>query len=184
MNVAPRNKLIVSALTLMLITGIGAAALAHGPGPHRDGRDRCGDFERGPEMRLERMAERLDLTADQVQAIEKIREEARAENQELRKQIMRLRNEKRGEMLKDEPATKTVLALTRQIGDIRTELQANRMETRLAVRKLLTPVQRDKMLMFGERQGQRGGRRHGGRDHGGHHSRHGGCGQSASGNRN
>ncbi len=174
----PRTRTITGTLVVLLIAGLATVALAQGPGQGfgGQGNGRFGDFEGGPQLRLERMAERLELTADQVAAIEKIRDAGRAENLQLRKEMMRLRNEKQGEMLKDEPSTKTVLALTRKMGDLRTEMQANRMENRLAVRKLLTPAQRDKMLMFGEGRGgwhgkgagcRQGGHRRGDCAHGG-----------------
>lgn len=157
-----RNTLLVSALALLLVTGSVALVQAQGPGGRGGRGDHCAMANRGPELRLEKMAEQLDLTADQVQAIEKIRAEGRARNQELRKQVMRLQNEKRGELLKDEPNTDTVIKLTRSIGELRTTMQTNRMENRLAIRKLLTPEQKDKMLIIGARQGRHGQRGFGG----------------------
>ncbi len=95
------------------------------------------------------LADKLDLTEDQQAAIDGIHEQARKDNLELRKQLMRLRNELQGEMLKDDPTQKTVLNLTAKIGALRTEMQTNRVKARLAVRKQLTPEQRDMMLMMG-----------------------------------
>ena len=74
-------------------------------------------------------------------------------------------------MLKDDPSEKAALDLTGKIGALRTEIQANRMTSRLEVRKQLTPEQRDKMLMMRERhQGREGreGRRGGSRGMGPH----------------
>jgi Spy/CpxP family protein refolding chaperone len=60
-------------------------------------------------------------------------------------------------MLKDRPDAGAVKTLAGKIGELRTAMQQNRLETRLAVREQLTPEQRDKMLLQGERLG-RGGR--------------------------
>ncbi len=159
------RKVFVSALVALLVVGMAAVALAQGPGQGRGGRGGFGDGDFGPEMRMERMVQRLDLNEEQVTTITEIRTKGRTENLELRKQMMRLRNEKRGEMLKDDPATKTVLGLTTEMGDLRTKMQTNRMSTRLEVRKVLTPEQRDKMLMLGE--GRRGDGNHEGFRRGG-----------------
>ena len=142
-------RFIVSSLAILLLSGFVATAQAQGPG----GQGRFGDFE----QRFEKMAEQLDLTADQTQAIKKIREAGRAEGQKIHKQIMRLQNEKRGELLKDEPDAKTAISLAKEIGSLRTDLRVNRLENRLAVRKMLTTEQRDKMLRFGARHGRRAG---------------------------
>lgn len=155
----------VAALATLLIVGLASAAVAQGPGSGRGGR---GDGEFGPQMRVERMASQLDLSDEQVAAISEIHAKGRADNLELRKQMMRLRNEKQGEMLKDEPSAGKVAELTQKIGDLRTKMSLNRSASRLAVRKLLTPEQRDKMLLMGGRgagggrEGHRGG--HGSRD--------------------
>jgi Spy/CpxP family protein refolding chaperone len=51
-----------------------------------------------------------------------------------------------GEMLKDEPSEKRVTELVQQIGQLRTQQHLTRLKQRLAVRNLLTPEQRDRML--------------------------------------
>lgn len=145
-----------------LAAGVALAQVpGKGMGKGMAGRDCDGDFgkrgDRG-EMRLERLAERLDLTEDQVTAIRGIREEGRQENLEIRKKMMRLRNELQGEMLQDEPSQKKVLDLNDRMGELRTQQRANRLKNRLAVREQLTPEQRDRMLVMKERgQGRRGG---------------------------
>jgi Spy/CpxP family protein refolding chaperone len=141
-----------------------AAALAQGPG-NGPGRGRGQGF--GGEHRLEVLAEKLDLTAEQQESIGAIMEESRARGVELRKEMMRLQNELEGELLKDQPSEGTALGLVKEIGDLRTSIQSQRLESRLAVREQLTPEQRDRMLMmkerFGKDRGRRGGRKPGGR---------------------
>lgn len=150
-------------LSVLALT-FAAAALAQGPqGRSGQGRGRQGE----PGLRLEMMTEKLELTTDQVAAIEKIQETGREKGTELRKDMMRLRNELEGEMLKDEPSEKTALQLVEKIGGLRTEMQAGRMQVRLEVRRLLTPEQRDRMLVMnqGSRRGadRRGGHGRGNR---------------------
>lgn len=136
---------------LILVSMAAGSALAQ---PHRGP---------GPEARFERLAARLDLSAEQQEAIKAIHEKNRADNLPLHKELMRLENELKGEMLKDSPSEKALLALNEKMGKIKTDLKANRLKTRLAVREQLTPEQRDKMLMMGE--GRRGhGERFGGRE--------------------
>lgn len=153
-------------LTVALVAILATAALAQGPGPRRG---------RGPAQedgfpRLERLAARLDLTEDQVQAAQELREQGRAAGVERRKAIMRLQHDLQGEMLKDDPSAAKVAELTRKIGDLKTAAQVQRAENRLAFRKLLTPEQRDKMLASGP------GRGHGPGRHGGPGARDGGGG--------
>ena len=183
------KKILFAGILALTLVAAGAV-LAQGPG-RGSGSHRCldGDFGSGgefrSELRLERMAERLGLTQEQTEAITKIRQEGRQENLEIRKEMMRLRNELRGEMLKDDPSQKTVLELNDKLGELRTQRQANRLENRLAVREQLTPQQRDQMLLLGEfgkgsrhgRGGFREGRRGAGSGHFGNFGRQGGPGQ-------
>jgi Spy/CpxP family protein refolding chaperone len=179
-NLTARRTLFTGALVLALAVGA-SLALAQGPGAgqgkgarHGQGRHGgCGDG-RGPG--LEMMTARLDLTAEQQEAIGKLQDEARARRLETRKEMMRLQNELEGELMKDEPGEKTVMGLAAKIGELRTAQQQSRLATRLAVREQLTPEQRDRMLTMRAGSGPRGGRehaRHGGHGRSGGHGR--GC---------
>jgi len=153
------KTLVFLALAAMMVLSAGTAlAQGKGAGKGHGGRGGYGDGEFGPGHRMEFLAERLELTDEQVTVIEGIHDEGQAKNMELRKEMMRLRNELEGEMLKDDPSEKAALDLTGKIGALRTEIQANRMTSRLEVRKQLTPEQRDKMLMMRERHQGREGR--------------------------
>ena len=154
------------AVTAVAVFALSGFALAQGPGA---GGGRGGGRGPGPQAwsvddaparGIERLAARLDLSEDQVKAITAIQEESRAKNQTLRKDLLRLQHDLRGEMLKDAPDEKTAAGLVEKIGDLRTQMQINRLNTRLAVRQQLTPEQRDKMLLSdgGPRRGERGGR--------------------------
>lgn len=163
-------KTLVTVGILALVMASATLVAAQGPGAGKGtGRGmRMGggsDGEMGPGQRLDRLAARLELTEEQSKAIESIHQKNREKGTQLRKELMRLRNEAQGEMLKDNPSEKTVLSLNQKMGEIKTELKANRLKTRLAVREQLTPQQRDKMLMMGQRS------RHSGEGFKGHHGR-------------
>ena len=169
-NKTRRMITLAGVLTLMLAV-VGMAA-AQGPGlgrgqrgPGNMGPRNMGPGD-GPEARLEMLAERLELTDEQMEAIQAIHESARKDGMELRKEVMRLRNDLKGEMLEDNPSEKTVLALNQKIGDLKTDLKAIRLKTRLAVRNELTADQRDRMLLMKKGRKFQGQRRHEGR-HGG-----------------
>jgi Spy/CpxP family protein refolding chaperone len=106
--------------------------------------------------RLEILADRLDLTDEQVDAIEKLREERAADCAELRKEMMRVRNEIRGEMLEDDPDLAKIKDLIARKAEISSRLQISRIEGRLEFREILTPEQRDLLPMLG-RAGRGGG---------------------------
>ena len=170
MMIRPNKNLVLAAATL-LVLAVGGLALAQGP--HGGGGGAC-DQARcdGDGPGIERLAARLDLSPEQVQAITALQEQGRTLNQSLRKDMLRLRNDLKGEMLKDAPDAKAAKGLVAKIGDLRTKMQQNRLDTRLAVRQQLTPEQRDKMLLMGEGRGGRGDRE--GRGGRGGHGRHGG----------
>jgi Spy/CpxP family protein refolding chaperone len=152
-------KLLSLTLILMLVAGM---ALAQSQGKGMKAR-RGGQDGPGKGMRLEMMTKRLDLTDEQKESITALHEKGREEGLEIRKALMRLRHELEGELMKDDPSEKTLLSLNEKIGDLKTEMQANRLKTRLAVREELTPEQRDKMLVMGQKakhgkQGKKGRR--------------------------
>jgi hypothetical protein len=93
------------------------------------------------------MAARLDLTAEQKEKIEKIRTADEKKLVSLHKEMMLARHDLRGEMMKDDPDASKVKKLAEKLGGIRTNSQIARLESRIAVRKILTPEQRDKMLL-------------------------------------
>jgi len=175
---------------VFLVAGI---ALAQGPG---QGMGKCGNkgkfghggrgagqnincVEDGGFDRIDRMALRLDLSDDQKVAIKELHDANRAENVSLRKDMMKLRNEMQAEMMQDDPSEKTVLGISAKMNAVKGELQANRLKTRLAVRKELTSEQRDQMLLMGG-PGKGNGKGHGSK--GGFKGKGGpGCGQSGHG---
>jgi Spy/CpxP family protein refolding chaperone len=151
-----KNQVLVILAALVLL--FAAAALAQGPG---GGSGRGPGHGGGPEHRLEMLTEKLELTPEQSATVGQIMENSRELGVGLHKEMMRLQNELEGEMLKDEPSQKTALGLVKEIGDLRTETQSLRMQSRLEIRDELTAEQRDKMLMMKGRSGNGHGRKGG-----------------------
>ncbi len=142
--------------TMLLATVVllaGAAFAVAQPGSGRGARGGAG---------WTRLAERLDLTEEQKQAIGAIREEGRARQLETRKRIVQLESQLHAMMLADTPDEAAALKLVTEIGDLRAEQQAGRVKMRLAIRKQLTPEQRTQFILMEGRlgrghRGQRGG---------------------------
>lgn len=142
-------------LLSLMLGGLGASALAQRPGCGRDGargKDAPACHEVG--MRAsrggpagERFAPLPDLTDQQREAMKKLREDGAKAMVPMRKEMMRLRHELAGEMMKDEPNAVRLQDLTRQTGELRTRMQLQRLEHRLAMRQVLTAEQRDRMLL-------------------------------------
>ena len=130
-------------------SGCGGAMMGAGPGCGGAG---CGGPMMGPG---DGMLRGLDLSEDQQKRIKDIHESKRAEHVRLQKEIARLQNQLEGELLKDSPAVETLRSLAGQIGNIRTQEMVLGLETRLAVRGVLTAEQRDRMLTAP--RGPRGG---------------------------
>jgi len=110
--------------------------------------------------RWRQLAERLDLTEQQKQAIDALHDAARPRQLELRKQLVQHEAQLASLMAADAPDEDAVLRLVAQIGDVRTELQANRIRVRLQVRAQLTPEQRARLIVSeGRGSGGRGAHR-------------------------
>ena len=177
------RSLVIMSLAVITLFSVGTV-LAQGGSGHGRGHGAgsgpgFGDGARGPEHRLEVLAERLELTEEQMVAIKGIREAGQEKNQGLRKELMRLKHDLKGELMKDDPSEKTALDLVEKIGALETEMETGRLKNRLEVRKQLTPEQRDRMLMMKERfHGNRG--RHGDGHMSGHRGR-GDCGGPCNG---
>ena len=152
-----RNNYQVRALAdvAAIVIIIASAGLATAQGP-RHGQGKGGCEKAGPGHRVEMMAKHLDLSDDQLTAIKAIHEDSKKDGIEKRKELKRLRNELKGEMLKDNPSEKTVLGINSKMGALKTEMKALKLKTRLAVREELTSEQRDKMLVKGGHGGHGG----------------------------
>jgi len=126
-----------------------------GGGPGGPGAGPC--WRGGPGTGMQLMFDRLDLSDEQRQQIEALVEEGRKQRLAYQKDLLRLRHDLQGEMLKDAPDAGKVRKLAARIGELRTQMQTSWLEQRLAVRKLLTPEQRDQLILM-RAHGGRGGR--------------------------
>lgn len=120
----------------------------HGGGHHRThGRD--GDSH------VERMAERLDLTAEQVTTIRAIVDETRAQKRELKDKLRESRKQLRA-LVKEGAASDTdVRQLAENQGDLTAELIVLRTKVKSDIRSVLTEEQREQQE---KRRGHRGRR--------------------------
>jgi Spy/CpxP family protein refolding chaperone len=160
-----RNRWIGIGGCALLLLWVAATTSAQGP----DKRDRTDG--------MDRMAARLELTADQRTRIEAIHEKEETAARDLRKEQRRAEHALDGLLLEDQPNAKRLREAVEKVGAIRTQMRWQHFERQLAVREILTPEQRDLLPMRGEGKshGMRGreGRRHGDRglEHGRHHPR-------------
>lgn len=152
MKRTPRRCVAVATISLMLT--LAACALAQPTAAP-------GDRPVGPA----RLAVRLGLSEEQAAAAAKLREAGQAERLALRKDVLRLRNELQGEMLADSPDARKVEKLAGEIAALQGKARASRLRQQIEFRKLLTPAQRDKLLLMGpgrgpgpDGRGMRGGR--------------------------
>jgi len=131
------------AVSLVLL-GAGLALAASADEPPREHGRRHGPppFERI----LERHAERLDLDDATRAKIREVADEGRDERRALHERVRALRDELRGLLSADAPVESEVLAKAEEIGRAETVLEKERLRSMLAIRKLLTPAQRQELV--------------------------------------
>ena len=107
---------------------------------------------------IARLVQQLDLTSEQSEQIETIREQSKTENQALFEQLQT--NRQQMQSLLTSNADPEQLRNNHQQGqNLRQELDDNRFETLLEVREILTPEQRTQMAeLIEQRGGKFGGR--------------------------
>ncbi|MGM0577962.1 MAG: Spy/CpxP family protein refolding chaperone [Myxococcota bacterium] len=137
--------------TLTLTTLIAAlvaapAAMAFGPGG-----------QRGP--RGERLIEALDLTPDQQEAVEALRQQMRKEAEPLRKEMDAAREEMKQLWRVPELDRAAIQAKAAEIHAIHSQLRSLRLDHRLDVFEVLDAEQRGKFLEMQERRHDRKTRR-------------------------
>jgi len=95
-----------------------------------------------------RMYAALDLTAEQQAKIDAIHDKAAKESDALRAKLDGLRDKMHAEWLTSKPNKATLMKINREMHDVKRTLGEKRIETRLAVRAVLTPAQQEKMKTF------------------------------------
>ena len=89
------------------------------------------------------------LNDQQKARLDDLREEGRARQIEGRKALMRVQNDIRGEWMQEQPSMERLRAMAARVGEIETQMRIDRFEMRMRVRDILTPEQRDQMLLRG-----------------------------------
>jgi Spy/CpxP family protein refolding chaperone len=132
------------ALTLILVVGtiLVAALPAASQGPPREG---------PPEERPMSLACIPDITAGQLEAIQKLRDEFHEATQSIRDELYEAKDNLRELLREPEPDLAAVRRAKENVDDLETEMLIARLEMHLAVRRLLTDEQRvffDEMHAF------------------------------------
>ncbi|MBI3248403.1 MAG: periplasmic heavy metal sensor [Deltaproteobacteria bacterium] len=144
----------MTCLALSLIGG----AMAYGwSGAGRGGHH----FGRG-EGHLEQMVESLGLDEKSMAAVKKILDASKANREDLFAKMHDAHERMRTLLEQEQPEEASVMAQADTIGALETEGRKQRLHTMLAVRALLTPAQRAKLLekLQEERHGRRGAWQH------------------------
>lgn len=173
-----RRIIIISALALLVSASIATAGFRGQRGPDGRGQDGGRGMRQGNVLA---QANELGLTDDQVEKIKDLSYTHRAAMIDFRSQLEKARLEMHHEMQSDNPSQEKVLALTRQMNDIKGQMAEASTRHRFDVRGLLTAEQLDKLKTL---QGPgRGGpgmgmtRGQGGQGAGGMRKRDGSCGR-------
>ena len=118
-----------------------------------------GDKRRGKGERMEKFLQQLDLSSEQSQKIDEIREESQTENETLYGEI-KTNHEQMRSLFANDSDSEQLRQQYQKIKDLREQLADNRFEMVLQVREVLTPEQRNKMSeLMVEHQGRRGNHR-------------------------
>jgi len=108
--------------------------------------------------RCMQMLEQFGLNDVQRVSVQRICEDVRGQMIQMRKDLMSVRNELRGELMQDNPSPDDVRELVNRAGGIQTSMRLAQVECLLKVREILTPEQRDQLMMRGAAMmGPRGG---------------------------
>ena len=103
---------------------------------------------------IDKLVQQLDLTSEQSEQIEAIKEHSETENQALFEQLQTNRQQMQSFLASD--ADPEQLRANHQVGqNLRQELDNNRFETLLEIREVLTPEQRTQMAQMQQRRGRR-----------------------------
>mgnify|MGYP003572801527 CR=1 FL=1 len=145
------KRMTITAAVAILIASFATVAAAgdrRGRGHHKKG------------DRIMKLLGKLDLTAEQQVAIEKIRNEARAEMTPLFEEVRELKDEMREEWGTTAPDEERILDLHKQIHAIKGQLGVLRIETRMDTLNVLTAEQREDLASLkAERRAKRAERR-------------------------
>ncbi len=135
----------------LLVSGLAIAdpVYARSPGGpgfcHRDWHAMAPAFGPGAGERIERLAERLDLTSEQRSAVRAIVDEARPQMRELRDKLRANRKELYALAQEDTPSEDDVRKLAEAQGVYKADLIVLRTKVHSKIRKVLSEEQRDQL---------------------------------------
>ena len=110
---------------------------------------------RGRGERMEKLLQQLDLTSEQAQKIQAIREESNRENEALY-QEMKTNHEQMRSLFSSDASSEQLRQQYQKSQDLHQKLGNNRFEMMVQVREVLTPEQRTKMSeLMAQHQGRR-----------------------------
>lgn len=165
----------ISALTLCLLTLGTSAVFAQSPAPDAiDNLDNVfaqrprNEQNQGRRGGKDNMMEQLNLSADQKQRMESIRNQYKDQIRQ-REAAVRAARQEMKTMMDGNASTAQIRTKHEQISALQQQLMSTRMEMMLAMREVLTPEQRARMAelmkqrreQMSNRRGQRGGGQNG-----------------------
>ena len=156
------KTLIKRLLVITTIAGGMTAGLVYAMPPRDDG-EGCqhggrtmgfGHPGMGPEARIDRMAEALDLTKEQRAKVRAIVDKARPQTRELRDQLSDKRKELHALMQQEAPKDRDIRKIADDQGKLIADLIVQRTKVKSEIRAVLTPEQREKLQQRFEHRGR------------------------------
>lgn len=139
-----------------LALGLSEARAEGAPQGGEGRRQKQGLRARGHAPALKRLAAELQLSPDQRQQIQGLRQEMRRDLADEQAQLRQLGDQLRAAWQAPEPQGGRILELRRQVNAVHGTIQARRVQFRLSVYRLLTPEQRVRLQQMLVEQARRG----------------------------
>lgn len=130
-------KVMAIAVAVAMVCFAASAYAGEGWGRHKDGN--------GMEKRFDKMAEELQLTAEQKATLEKQRETTMPKMKALREKMQTTREQLRAELDNATPDQAKLTALIEEMKNLTGEQIQMKIDKVLAMKKVLTPEQQTKM---------------------------------------
>jgi Spy/CpxP family protein refolding chaperone len=145
---------------LLIGLAVPVASLAQPPGPRDGPRHRWG-HHRGPEPDrfIARHAEELGLSAETLDAIEKIVDESRVQSEAIREKLRGEYEVLHGYLTQEMPDESAVMAQAEAIEALKLAAHKNRLRAMIAIRNQLTPEQRQELVRIRDERMPRGRKR-------------------------
>lgn len=112
--------------------------------------------KKGRGQRWERMMKKLDLTPEQTEAIQNIKEKYRGENPNIKEEI-RENKEKMHSLLANDASSNELRQQHQKMQSLRQQMGDRKFESMLEMREVLTPEQRTKMAQLIKERSKRAG---------------------------